>query len=629
MKLKNKIICGLLTAIMIFALPQTVFADQDYTGYQWYLYGKSVVGEIHSPGINYGNYKLKSAVDSTPVVAVIDTGVDYTHPDLQNQMWTNPYPTVLKGTYGYDFAKNDADPMDEAGHGTHIAGIIAATQDDYGIDGIADAKIMALKVADGETVISDAVVEAFEYVYQAMKCGVNIKALNCSWSNMAGYSFKYQANYRDLIADYINKIGEMGALTVFAAGNDCEDCDVASYIPFNIDSPYTVVVGASDERDMPAYFSAYGKNKVDLYAPGTNILSTMNVGISVVSQQVLYANNFDGTKTSIAPYLLGDELKIRTAAELDIPCVYKSSVSYQVDPRDSNNTIMIMDVEKKNDVPEGCNQHEIDSAYLFVDVTDINIVAETGYILMLKTGMVRENGAVEWEMSPKTGRPTWYLGSKPAEDDLLIKKNGRTYLRIIGVADTRFEREKHTDGKASFCFDDFILVREDWVTSLAEKYGYNNGTSMATPMVSGAIALLSTSNPKANAIQIREALMKSVRKIEGLDEFCKTGGILDLANALKPNTNYKTLKFTKSTRTMSYQKYWGEWIPLATKAVGKGSEVSPSVTYTSSNNKYASVNKKGKILVKKAGRGHTVTITVKTNNGTKNVTSKIKIKITK
>ena len=136
--------------------------------YQWYLDGTGAM-QTQSSGINYSGMQV--AALTTPVVALIDTGVDYTHEELRDSMWVNPYQSQgLKGTYGYDFADMDADPMDTYGHGTHCAGIITAkANNQLGIAGISNAKIMSLKVTkDGEDTFSTAgVVAAFEYVIQA------------------------------------------------------------------------------------------------------------------------------------------------------------------------------------------------------------------------------------------------------------------------------------------------------------------------------------------------------------------------------------------------------------------------------------------------------------------------------
>ena len=178
--------------------------------YQWYLDGTGAL-ETVSSGIQFSN--MKAEPSAQPVVAVIDTGVDYTNEDIRESMWVNPYKDQgLDGIYGYDFANEDDDPMDTFGHGTHCAGVIAAGQNNgTGITGISNAKIMALKVAkDGEDTFDTAgVVSAFEYIIKAQQLGVWVTAVNCSWGG--GH------DTGAVLDTLIDKMGRNGALTVFAA----------------------------------------------------------------------------------------------------------------------------------------------------------------------------------------------------------------------------------------------------------------------------------------------------------------------------------------------------------------------------------------------------------------------------
>ncbi|NEO84033.1 MAG: S8 family serine peptidase [Spirulina sp. SIO3F2] len=213
------------------------------------------------------------------VIGVIDTGVDYTHPDLVNQMWTNPGEIANNGidddgngyvddVYGYDFAYNDADPFDGHSHGTHVAGTIAATQNNsIGISGVApQAKIMAIKfLSDGGSGSTFNAIKAVEY---ATLMGANLT--NNSWGG-GGYS---QALY-----DAIAAAGEAGQLFIAAAGNDYgQNNDISPHYPSNYDLDNVISVAATDHNDQLAYFSNYGPTTVDLGAPGQSILSTVPGG---------------------------------------------------------------------------------------------------------------------------------------------------------------------------------------------------------------------------------------------------------------------------------------------------------------------------------------------------------------
>lgn len=208
------------------------------------------------------NTKLKE--DEDVVVAIIDTGIDYTHSDLKNHMWENN--TNLPGKYGYDFMNEDDDPMDDFGHGTHCAGIVLERAKDLGVD--ENLKFMAIKYMDengsGDT---ERAIKAYEYIISAKEQGVNIVAINNSWG--------VDENPKEL-EDLINKAGELGILSFNAAGNDGSNLDILKTFPGGYRNPYTITVAASTENDELASFSVYGENTVDIAALGTGIVSTYN-----------------------------------------------------------------------------------------------------------------------------------------------------------------------------------------------------------------------------------------------------------------------------------------------------------------------------------------------------------------
>ena len=202
------------------------------------------------------------------VVAVVDTGVDYAHRDLQGNMWVNE--VELNGTegldddgngyiddiYGYDFINDDNDPMDDNAHGTHCAGIIAAAGDNgLDITGICwNAKIMALKFLNplGYGNIEDAITA----LYYAVENGADVTSN--SWSG-GGYS--------KTMEEVINYAYSQGVITVAAAGNDGADSPIYPAYYENV-----IAVAATDSNNQKAYFSNYG-DWVDIAAPGVYILS--------------------------------------------------------------------------------------------------------------------------------------------------------------------------------------------------------------------------------------------------------------------------------------------------------------------------------------------------------------------
>ena len=225
-------------------------------------------------------------------IAVIDTGVDADHPDLGGRV-----------VAGWDLVDDDADADDLNGHGTHVAGTLAATRDNgTGVVGVApDARILPLRVldADGNGDVSDAIAA----YYLAAERGVAV--VNAS---LGGEGF-VQAEY-DAIASHPE------TLFVVAAGNDNQNNDVAAQrpeYPCAYDLNNILCVGASRHNEQRASFSNYGAATVDVFAPGDGIYSAIpgggydwNSGTSMATPHVA------GTAALLAarnPKLSADEIK--------------------------------------------------------------------------------------------------------------------------------------------------------------------------------------------------------------------------------------------------------------------------------------------------------------------------------
>ena len=211
------------------------------------------------------------------VVAVLDSGVDYRHEDLEPNMWTRPASIdpyedadlgIVDDVYGFNAIENASDPMDEHGHGTHCAGIIGAEgQNGIGISGVNwQVRIMPLKFmnAGGYGTTKDAI-EAINYVINRKQAGVNVRIISASW----GSTQKSRA-----LEDVIRKAYENDILFVAAAGNASVDNDRSPHYPSSYNVPNVVSVAALDRKDQLASFSNYGVKSVAVAAPGVDILST-------------------------------------------------------------------------------------------------------------------------------------------------------------------------------------------------------------------------------------------------------------------------------------------------------------------------------------------------------------------
>jgi subtilisin family serine protease len=210
--------------------------------------------------------------DTKVVVADIDTGIDYTHPNLIHNLWTNPNPDpVMKDVHGYDFAGNDGQPYDDHMHGTHTAGTIGATGGHgLGISGVSPrVSIMGLKFIskEGSGTTSDAV-RAIDY---AVTRGARV--LSNSWGGSTE-----DAEENKVLEDAVERANQADVLFVAAAGNDGTDNDSKPVYPAAIRKPNVLTVASTNDRDGRSFFSNYGKETVHVGAPGSSILSTVPGG---------------------------------------------------------------------------------------------------------------------------------------------------------------------------------------------------------------------------------------------------------------------------------------------------------------------------------------------------------------
>jgi len=251
--------------------------DDPMFGSQWSLQNTGQNGGKDGADISAVNAWDTTRGSESIVIAVLDSGVDYTHQDLIENMWHRPaevaeYSDRELGTIddinGFNAVDNLRDPMDDNGHGTHCAGIIGAEGGNgFGISGVNwHVKIMPLKFmnAFGQGTTKDAI-EAINYVIDRKKDGVNVRVISASW----GSTSKSKA-----LGDAIKRAGEEGILFVAAAGNSSENSDRRPHYPAGYDLPNVISVAATDRNDQLATFSNYGAKTVHIAAPGRDILST-------------------------------------------------------------------------------------------------------------------------------------------------------------------------------------------------------------------------------------------------------------------------------------------------------------------------------------------------------------------
>jgi subtilisin family serine protease len=272
--------------------PAVLYAEPDYVvhasvtpndsqfGQLWNMRNTGQTGGTSDADIDAPEAWDLTTGDSDVVVAIIDTGIDYTHPDLAANVYRNEADcdadTVDDDGNGYvddcngiDTANDDSDPYDDNGHGTHVAGIIGAVGDNgTGVVGVNwHVRLLPCKFLDenGDGFTSDAIA-CLDYLADLETNGVDIVASNNSWGGDI---------FSQAMRDAIDLQRSHGSLFIAAAGNFAISNDVATFLPAGYTSANVISVAATHDADGLASFSNYGRHTVHLAAPGDDILSTL------------------------------------------------------------------------------------------------------------------------------------------------------------------------------------------------------------------------------------------------------------------------------------------------------------------------------------------------------------------
>lgn len=498
--------------------------NDPYAGEQWYISNDKLDYE-RSSTVDIGVESLWEKTDSTleeNVVAVIDTGVDYTHSDLAAHMWENK--TTLPGKHGYNFIEQTDDPMDLVGHGTHCAGIIAAiANNDLEIAGISrNTKIMALKYMDetGSGMVSQAI-DAYAYILEAKKQGVNIVAISNSWGD--------KTNPKAL-EDIIETAGQNGILSVCAAGNLGIDLDVEKTFPAGYASPYTIVVGASTPDDKLASFSCYGKYTVDVVAPGTNMLSTYNKegylpGIGDTDQFLL---TFEDEKTGFK----GENIQI-------------------VDTRSFSGAHSLLWNLKATPAEEVYVEGDVNTQY--TNILELEVPAS-------KLGSYF--GISFWDEGPKREEDTLPVCYVDAYQNNKWINIGRLNLENINFWNTNwFPFHEGVTQLRLICMDvpggSKVYLDQVGVGTSIGKYTYLQGTSIAAPIVTAEVAMLTRIFPDETPSQIRARVIGGVdRTMEGL---VASDGRINMKKAIQnPYPVINTLTQNENRQIVLAGEFFGE-----------------------------------------------------------------------
>lgn len=459
--------------------------------------GQTVNGVAGTSGVDIGfpqAWALASPSTNEAVVTVIDSGCDYRHPDLSNNMWCNPGEIPGNGLdddgngyvddyHGFDFASTtnatpgqDPDPMDADEHGTHVCGTIAATGSNaVGVIGVSfHARIMILKASgDGINLANSAVIAAYDYAAMMKSRGVNVVAINASYGGGG-------SNTAESVA--ISELGNQGIVFCAAAGNSSANNDNTPEYPGSYTLSNIVAVAATDQKDALASFSSYGSTSVDLAAPGVNILSCLPTQSPLLSTTASVRHgptNYTAVGLSYAGVTTG-------ITAIAYNCAYGAPGSF---PAGITGNIAL--------IQRGPSTNALTFAEKVTNAMAAGAVAAVIY----------NNVAGNFTGTLQTAA-AWI----PAVS--ISQANGQA---LVAAAPTPITVVNQVDPSAI--------------------YQYMNGTSMATPHVAGAVAFLALNVPEENVLQRIQRLLSSVTPVPSLTSKVKSKGRLNILKAIDADSD--------------------------------------------------------------------------------------------
>lgn len=512
-----------------------------------------------NPSVNVPNFaaSLRGANMSKPVVvALLDTAVDNRHPDLTNVLYHfSPEQQAALGCYdmGYNAGNKGArgnyyNPESVSiGHGTHTAGIIGAEWNGFGTSGVAsDVRIVSIDFASegGAVTTSDAIC-AFEFVDRFNKRASDderIRITSNSWGSM---------HTSRAIDAAVRKLGETwNTVSVFSAGNDGRNNDhyerANSYVQNN---PYAVIVANSSGDEVLNDSSAYGTGSVDLAAPGTRILSTM-------TDTDAHAQYLADATRSIDPLYVGfdgDSEPGVTVSQLyqdDKPSVWHDDTVVKSDVGTQVNNVhacgpgsLKVDVDQAYSVDSsGGGKFNHYDVKFDVDLTGTDIADRLGGLEDLHLGLMFAGGtdsasAMVWSLATNLANIEFTSGISPDSraDWLPLDK----VITEPQANDKAIEGEDPPTGAALHPEGNHLVIKlrvalpagctTFYVDSLGlgtqtSPYGFKTGTSMSTPVVSGAGAVLASQGHEGTELA---SLLRSKVRVPDPALAVKTGGIFD------------------------------------------------------------------------------------------------------
>lgn len=516
--------------------------NDTYRGLQWGLDNtgqtvNGISGTVDADIDAEAGWAINEGTNASVIVAVIDTGVAYNHPDLKSNMWdgTNCLDengVAIEGgcNHGYDFEYDDNTPLPTnfyiGYHGTHVAGIIGAVKDNgKGIIGVApNVKIMALKTS----LTTEEIIRSIHFAEQN-----GAKIINASW----GGGFFDKPLY-----DAIKEFGDLGGLFIAAAGNNFGDNDAdeafSHHYPSDYDLENIISVASTNQDDLLSYFSSYGLISVDVGAPGQNIYST--ILNTTVIEDIVFNENFEGVTPPNIPngWVAGGVQNNWGTYNFDRGffagnVLYGDVVNFPY-AQTANTTMSLPPIQLNKYGYDGVTMDfwaTCDTEYSTDDWTD--------YMALEVSTDGKPNEILRWDeevldllngeypLNSEHGSvyhfENVYISTSPRSGDTNIK------FRWIANGNT------DTGGGDGCMIEDVKIIHTTYELGDGsnEEYDYLNGTSMAAPHVVGLAALLWGYQPALSSAEVKNAILENGDPLSALDGKTVTGKRINVEKTLQ------------------------------------------------------------------------------------------------